>query len=151
MKRNIKKKKKKKSLWEWLLASESWIYRFYDEKVVICYPLCNNINMWKLLVILVVKKNLFLSCFSFGICCLKNQAEYHIFWQVQNNMQTSTNNMLCYLMILTFVSTFGTPGSPLEFWIKARYNLLTLSILSGLNVLLSWAFQGWSKKAFIKH
>ena len=36
------------------LASESWIYRCYDKKVVISHPLCHNINMWKLLLILVV-------------------------------------------------------------------------------------------------
>ena len=40
----------------WLLASESQTYRFYDEKVVICHPLCHNIDMWKFLVILVVIK-----------------------------------------------------------------------------------------------
>ena len=41
---------------EGFLASESWIYRFYDKKVVICHPLCQNLQMWKLLVILVVIK-----------------------------------------------------------------------------------------------
>ena len=42
--------------WGWLLASESRIYRFYDKKVVICHPLGQKINMWKLLVLLVVIK-----------------------------------------------------------------------------------------------
>ena len=35
---------------EWLLVSESWIYRFYDVKVVIC------LEIWKLLVTLVIIK-----------------------------------------------------------------------------------------------
>ena len=43
-------------LWEWLLASESRIYTFYDKKIVICRPLCHDINMWKLLIRLVVTK-----------------------------------------------------------------------------------------------
>ena len=32
------------------------IYRFYDRKVVVCHPLCHNLEMWKLLVILVISK-----------------------------------------------------------------------------------------------
>ena len=43
-----------RNLPEWPLASERQIYRIFDKKVVICRPLCHNINMWKLLVILVV-------------------------------------------------------------------------------------------------
>ena len=43
-------------VWEWILASESQIYRFYVKKIVICHPLCHNIQMWKLLVILAVIK-----------------------------------------------------------------------------------------------
>ena len=35
-------------------ASECRIDRFYDKKVVTCYPLCPNINIWKLLAMLVV-------------------------------------------------------------------------------------------------
>ena len=35
---------------------ESRIYSFYDKKVVICHRLRDNINMWKLLVMLVVIK-----------------------------------------------------------------------------------------------
>ena len=35
---------------EWLLVSESWIYRFYDIKVVIC------LEIWELLVTLVIIK-----------------------------------------------------------------------------------------------
>ena len=32
------------------------LYRFYDKKVVVCHPLCHDLEMWKLLVILVVIK-----------------------------------------------------------------------------------------------
>ena len=38
-----------RSPWEWLLASESQIYRFCDKTVVSCYPLCHNVEMRKLL------------------------------------------------------------------------------------------------------
>ena len=42
---------------ECILASETQIYRFFDFlKVVICHPLCRNINMWKLLITLAVMK-----------------------------------------------------------------------------------------------
>ena len=36
-------------------SSESQIYRFYDKKVVTCHPLCHNLEMWELLVILVIE------------------------------------------------------------------------------------------------
>ena len=37
-----------------ILASKSRIYRFYNKKVVVSHPGCRNLEMWKLLVILVV-------------------------------------------------------------------------------------------------
>ena len=52
----VMKKWMANNYWEQVLASESRIYRFYDKKVVICHPLCYNINMSKILVTLVVIK-----------------------------------------------------------------------------------------------
>ena len=55
---------------EWRLASESPIYRFYYKKVVICHPLWHNLEMWKLLVILVIMfllKNLLISISTFYV------------------------------------------------------------------------------------
>ena len=44
-------------IWEWIPAFESRIYRFYvKKKIVICHPLCHNIQMWKFLVIIAVIK-----------------------------------------------------------------------------------------------
>ena len=42
--------------WEWLLASEGRIYRFYDKKEVVFHQLCHNLDMWKIPVLLVIIK-----------------------------------------------------------------------------------------------
>ena len=42
------------------MASSKWksrVYRSYDKKVVICHPLCHNLEMWKLMVILAFIEN----------------------------------------------------------------------------------------------
>lgn len=41
-------------LFEWSLASKNLICRFYDKEAVISHPLSDNLEMWKLPVILVI-------------------------------------------------------------------------------------------------